>query len=107
MATIELLNQPGIQHRAASVYRTLFRMGLAVVSVVCADLRHQNAGVRSYCCALLDHFLAPEALSDLIGTLRAPAAQERQSALRACVRPMQAADAPPSCNCGPARKARQ
>ncbi|MEZ4733629.1 MAG: HEAT repeat domain-containing protein [Caldilineaceae bacterium] len=81
METTDLLNQLAIRHRAPTAYRTLFTMGFAVVPVARAGLCHENAAVRSYCCALLDHFLVPEALGDLIDMLRDPAPQVRQSAL--------------------------
>jgi hypothetical protein len=81
METTDLLNQLGIRHRATTAYRTLFGLGFAVVPVARAGLRHENAAVRAYCCALLDHFLVPEALGEMINMLRDPAPQVRQSAL--------------------------
>jgi HEAT repeat protein len=81
METTELINQLGIRHRATTAYRTLFDMGFAVVPAAREGLRHENAAVRYYCCALLDHFLVPEALADLIGMLHDPDPRVRQSAL--------------------------
>lgn len=81
METTELINQLAIRHRASAAYRTLFALGFAVVPAALAGLRHENATVRYYCCALLDHFLVPEALGELIDMLRDPAPQVRQSAL--------------------------
>jgi hypothetical protein len=65
----------------AAAYRTLFGMGFAVVPAAREGLRHANADVRYHCVRLLDHFLVPEALSDLIGMLREPAPRVRRSAL--------------------------
>lgn len=81
METTELIHQLGIRHRAPTAYRTLFTLGLAVVPVAHAGLRHANAEVRASCCALLDHFWVPEALGDLIDLLSEPAPQVRQAAL--------------------------
>lgn len=81
METTELINQLAIRHRAATAYRRLFDMGFAVVPAARQGLRHENAAVRSYCCSLLDHFLVPEALDDLINMLSDPNPQVRQSAL--------------------------
>jgi HEAT repeat protein len=92
----ELINQLGVRHRATSAYRMLFDMGFAVVPAARKGLRHENATVRYYCCALLDHFLVPEALGDLIGMLRDPDPRVRQSALHtlACDRCKQGACRP-------------
>jgi hypothetical protein len=81
METTELINQLGVRHRATTAYRTLFEMGFAVVPAAREGLRHHNAAVRYYCCALLDHFLVPEALGDLMGILRDPDPRVRQWAL--------------------------
>src|SRR5262245_38720719 len=81
METTELINQLGIPYRATAAYRTLFDMGFEVVSSAREGLRHENASVRYYCCALLDHFLVPEALGELIGMLHDPDPRVRQSAL--------------------------
>jgi len=96
MEPTELINQLGVRHRASTAYRTLFAMGFAVAPAAREGLRHQNAAVRYYCCALLDHFLVPEALGDLIGILRDPDPLVRQSALHtlACDRCKQGACRP-------------
>jgi HEAT repeat protein len=81
MKIIELINRLGVPHRAPDAYRALFRLGFAAVPAARAGLRHDNAAVRYHCCALLDHFLVPEALPDLIAMLRDPDPQVRCSAL--------------------------
>jgi hypothetical protein len=81
MKPTELIDQLGVQHRATAAYRMLFDMGFAVVPDVREGLRHENAAVRYHCCRLLDHFLVPEALDDLIGMLHDPDPSVRQSAL--------------------------
>ena len=81
MGIKELIDQLGIRHRATTTYRTLFAMGFAVVPFARQGLRHENAAVRYYCCALLDHFLVPEALGELISMLRDSDPRVRQSAL--------------------------
>jgi HEAT repeats len=81
METAELINQLGVRHRMTAAYRTLFGMGFAAVPAAREGLRHENADVRYHCCAVLDHFLVPEALSDLIGMLRDPDPRVRRSAL--------------------------
>jgi HEAT repeats len=81
METAELINQLGVQHRMTSAYRTLFGMGFAAVPVAREELRHENADVRYHCVRLLDHFLVPETLSELIDMLRDPAPRVRRSAL--------------------------
>ncbi len=62
----ELLNQLAIKHHAKTTYRKLFAMGFAVVPIATEGLKHENSSVRYYCCSLLDHFLVPEVLEDLI-----------------------------------------
>jgi HEAT repeat protein len=96
METTELINQLAVRHRATTAYRTLFAMGFAVVPAVREGLRHEHAAVRYYCCTLLDHFLVPEALGDLIDMLRDPDPRVRQSALHtlACDRCKQGACRP-------------
>ncbi len=96
MQTTDLINQLAVRHRATSAYRALFAMGFAVVPAARAGLRHEHAAVRAYCCALLDHFLVPEALGELIGMLRDPDPLVRQSALHtlACDRCKQGACRP-------------
>ena len=103
MDTTELINHLGVRHRATPAYRRLFAMGFAVVPAAREGLRHENAAVRSYCCVLLDHFLVPEALSDLVGMLRDPDALVRQSALHtlACDRCKQGACRPVKLRCFP------
>lgn len=81
MQTTELINQLAIRHRANAAYRALFAMGFAVVPAALAGLRHENADVRNYCCKLLDHFLVPEALDDLLEMLHDADPLVRQSAL--------------------------
>jgi hypothetical protein len=96
METTQLINQLGVRHRATTAYRTLFDMGFAVVPIARQGLRHENTSVRYYCCALLDHFLVPEALGDLLDMLRDPDPRVRQSALHtlACDRCKQGACRP-------------
>lgn len=81
MQTTELINQLAIRHRAPMAYRTLFAMGFAVAPAALDGLRHENADVRNYCCKLLDHFLVPEALGELLGMLHDADPLVRQSAL--------------------------
>jgi HEAT repeat protein len=77
----ELLNQLAIQHHAKAAYRKLFELGFAVVPIAKEGLKHENASVRYYCCSLLDHFLAPEALEDLISMVHDPDPKVRVMAL--------------------------
>jgi hypothetical protein len=81
METTELIKQLGIRHRATAAYRKLFDMGFEGVPAALEGLHHENASVRYYCCALLDHFLVPEALGELMGMLHDPEPRVRQSAL--------------------------
>jgi HEAT repeats len=81
--TAALIHHLGVQYRATAAYRTLFRMGFAAVPAAREGLRHTNADVRYHCLRLLDHFLVPEALSELLGMLRDPDARVRRSALHA------------------------
>jgi hypothetical protein len=81
METTELIKQLAIPHHAKTAYRKLFEMGFTVVPAVQEGLRHENASVRYYCCSLLDHFLVPEALEDLIGMVRDPNPKVRVMAL--------------------------
>jgi HEAT repeat protein len=81
METAELINQLAIPHHAKSAYRKLFDMGFDVVPAAQEGLRHESASVRYYCCSLLDHFLLPEALEDLISKVRDPDAKVRTMAL--------------------------
>ena len=79
--TAELINQLGVKHRAKAAYRALLKVGFAVVPAAREGLRHANAEVRYHCCALLDHFLVPEALIEMLGMLHDPDSRVRQSAL--------------------------
>jgi HEAT repeat protein len=81
METAELIARLGIQHHAKTAYRELFGLGFAVVAAAREGLKHENASVRYYCCSLLDHFLVPEALGDLISMVRDPDANVRVMAL--------------------------
>ena len=83
METAALIHQLGVRYRATTAYRALFRMGFAAVPAAREGLRHKNADVRYHCVRLLDHFLVPEALSELLGMLRDPDARVRRSALHA------------------------
>ncbi len=76
-----LIEHLAVRHRAKAAYHSLFEMGFAIVPAAREGLHHENADVRYYCCALLDHFLLPEALGDLIGVLRDPDPHVRQMAL--------------------------
>lgn len=77
----ELLEQLAIKHHAKAAYRKLFAMGFEVVPIAKEGLKHEHASVRYYCCSLLDHFLAPEALEDLIGMVDDPDPEVRVMAL--------------------------
>jgi hypothetical protein len=81
MEATELINQLAIPHHAKAAYRQLFSMGFDIASVAQEGLKHENASVRYYCCSLLDHFLLPEALEDLISILHDPDAKVRTIAL--------------------------
>ena len=61
-----LLDDLAVLHRAPAAYRRLMSLGFAAVPIARRGLRHQNAAVRQYCCAFLDHFLVPEALPELL-----------------------------------------
>ncbi|MEN9938958.1 MAG: hypothetical protein RLZZ387_5537 [Chloroflexota bacterium] len=81
METSKLIDQLGVGHRAPAAYRALFAMGFAAVPAALEGLRHEDASIRYHCCALLDHFLVPEALPGLIAVLRDPDPRVRQMAL--------------------------
>ncbi len=81
METSELLNQLAIKHHAKTAYRQLFAMGFEVAPIAQAGLKHESPSVRYYCCSLLDHFLLPEALEDLIGMVHDPDPNVRVMAL--------------------------
>src|SRR5690348_1975144 len=81
MDTTDLINHLAVRHRAPSAYRTLFERGFAAVPAARAGLRHEHAAVRYHCCRLLDHFLVPDALGELLGLLRDPDPRVRQAAL--------------------------
>ena len=81
METTELINQLAIQHHAKAAYRKLFAIGFEVVPLAKAGLKHENASVRYYCCSLLDHFLVPEALEDLMSMVHDPDPKVRTMAL--------------------------
>ena len=81
IATAALIHQLGVRHRATAAYRALFSMGFAVVPAAREGLRHAHADVRYHCLRLLDHFLVPEALSELLGLLGDPAPRVRWAAL--------------------------
>lgn len=76
-----LLNQLAIKHHAKAAYRKLFALGFAVVPIAKEGLKHEHPSVRYYCCSLLDHFLAPEALEDLISMVNDPDPEVRVMAL--------------------------
>jgi len=86
--TNNLLHQLSIPHHAPVAYRALFALGFDAVPIAQAGLQHENAAVRQYCCAFLDHFLVPAALPDLIAMLADPAPGVRQMTLHtlACER---------------------
>jgi HEAT repeat protein len=81
MKTTELIAQLAIDHHAKAAYYKLFDMGFEVVPVAREGLHHKNASVRYYCCSLLDHFLIPEALQDLMGMVHDPDPDVRTMAL--------------------------
>lgn len=84
----DLLHQLSIPHHAPAAYQELFKLGFEAVPIAREGLRHANAAVRQACCAFLDHFLAPEALPDLMTMLDDPAPGVRQMTLHtlACER---------------------
>jgi hypothetical protein len=77
----ELLEQLAIKHHAKAAYRKLFAMGFAAVPIAEEGLKHDHARVRYYCCSLLDHFLVPEALENLIDMVDDPDPEVRTIAL--------------------------
>jgi hypothetical protein len=83
LETAALIHHLGVRYRATAAYRVLFDMGFAAVPAAREGLRHTNADVRYHCLRLLDHFLVPEALSELLGMLRDPDSRVRRSALHA------------------------
>jgi hypothetical protein len=66
---VTLLHHFSIPYRAREAYRQFLALGFAGVPLARAGLRHENAAVRYYCCAFLDHFLIPEVLPDLLDML--------------------------------------
>jgi HEAT repeat protein len=79
--TAVLIHHLGVRYRATAAYRTLFGMGFAAVPAAREGLRHTNAAVRYYCVRLLDHFLVPEVLNELLGMLSDPAPRVRWAVL--------------------------
>ena len=100
-----LLNDLSLLHRAPDAYRRLLARGFAAVPFALAGLRHPNAAVRERCCAFLDHYFVPEALSELLALLHDPDPKVRITALHtlACdrckegeCRPQEAETLPPA-----------
>src|SRR5262249_8962834 len=96
METERWIEHLGVPHRAKAAYRTLLCMGFGVVPAARKGLQHNDANVRYYWVRLLDHFLVPEALEELLPLLGDPDARVRTMVLHtlACDRCKQGACRP-------------
>jgi HEAT repeats len=83
MIDAALIEQLSIPHRAPAAYRALLAMGFLAVLLARQGLRHANAAVRYRCCTLLDHYLVPDVLADLVRALDDPHPRVRVAALHA------------------------
>ena len=102
------IEQLSVPHRAKAAFQTLLGMGFTVVPSARDGLRHPHADVRYYCVRLLDHFLVPEALEELIFLLDDPDKRVRTMVLHtlACdrckegsCRPQESEVLPPALAC--------
>jgi HEAT repeat protein len=78
-----LVNELGIEHRAKAAMGRLMEAGSAATPAVRRGLKHPEARVRIGCCDVLDHFLDPEAVPELMANLRHSDAGVRARALHA------------------------
>lgn len=65
-----LVNELGIEHRAKAALRSLMTAGTTGTSAVRRGLKHPDPRIRARCCDVLDHFLDPDAIPELMGNLR-------------------------------------
>jgi HEAT repeat protein len=77
----ELVERLAAPHHARAALRELLALKEVALDAVQAGLRHDDAGVRYYCCRFLDHFLVTDGWDDLVGMLDDPAAGVRGAAL--------------------------
>ncbi len=76
-----LVEQLAIPHRARAAFWQLRSAGPEAESEVYAGLRHRSNDVRYYCCVILDRYLSPDRVDDVIGMLGDPDARVRRAAL--------------------------
>ncbi|MEW6737971.1 MAG: HEAT repeat domain-containing protein [Acidobacteriota bacterium] len=78
-----LIKHLAIPHRAGTAFWQLMSAGQDVLPAVRLGLRHTNSDVRYYCCSILDRYLSPDTIDDLIGMLGDPDIRVRCAALHA------------------------
>jgi len=66
-----------VPHRARETFWRLLAAGSVALPAVRAGLHHVNAGVRSWCCRLLDHFVDGDGMDELVAMLDDPDPQVR------------------------------
>jgi HEAT repeat protein len=76
-----VVEELGVPHRAQAAYWVLLGRGERSLPAVRAGLQHEHADVRVHCCRIMDHFLAPDALTELLGMLDDSDARVRVAAL--------------------------
>src|SRR5881296_1393774 len=64
-----IVGELAIEHRAKNAQRTLMAAGTTATPAVRRGLRHADPRVRARCCAVLDHFLDPDAIPELVENL--------------------------------------
>jgi HEAT repeat protein len=64
-----LVEELGIEHRAKAAMRALMAAGTAATPAVRRGLKHADPVVRVGCCGVLDHFLDPDAIPELLANL--------------------------------------
>lgn len=79
-ALVETLAVP---HRARETFWRLLAAGSAALPSVRAGLHHADAGVRSWCCRYLDHFVDGDSMDELIAMLDDPNSDVRMRSLHA------------------------
>ncbi len=77
------VNELAVEHRAKAAMRSLMAAGLAASAAVRRGLHDPNPVVRARCCDVLDHFLDPDAIPELMANLDHEHASVRARALHA------------------------
>jgi HEAT repeat protein len=78
-----LIEHLAVPHRARHAYADMLRRGLKLLPMARAGLTHPDPAVRAYCCRFLDHYVVPEAVTELIAMLGDPDPAVRAASLHA------------------------